>query len=160
MAILKTANTKGKYYESHAKDDVIQYILNPSKAKNYCEAYGVDMNAPAESMKTVSAQFGKSQGVQLRHFIISFYPDELNDPAIANEIAKQFMVFFAHDYQTIYAVHQDKLHLHTHIIINSVSYVDGHRYYGTRAEFKAMQHYMKKVLEKYNIHTLEYVSAS
>ena len=160
MAILKTANSKGKYYESHAKDDVVQYVLNPYKAKNYYGAYGVNINAPAESMNIVSAHFGKSQGVQLRHFIISFYPDELSDPAIANEIAKQFVVFFAHDYQTIYAVHQDKLHLHTHIIINSVSYVDGHRYYGTRAEFKAMQHYMKKVLEKYNIHTLEYVSAS
>jgi len=160
MAILKTANTKGKYYESHAKDDVIQYILNPSKAKNYCGAYGVDMNAPAESMKTVSAQFGKSQGVQLRHFIISFYPNELNTPAIANEIAKQFAAFFVHEYQVIYAVHENKPQLHIHMIINSVSYVDGHRYYGTRAEFKSMQKHMQNILRNHNIYRLDYVSAS
>ena len=158
MAILKTANTKGKYYEDHSKDDVIQYVLNPDKARSYYGSYGVNINAPAESMNIVSAHFGKSQGVQLRHFIISFYPDELNDPAIANEIAKEFMVFFSNDYQTIYAVHQDKPHLHIHIIINSVSYVDGHRYYGTRAEFKSMQKYMQNVLKKYGIPCLEYAS--
>ena len=70
MAILKTANTKGKYYEDHSKDDVIQYVLNPDKTRNYYGSYGVNMNAPAESMNIVSAHFGKSQGVQLRHFII------------------------------------------------------------------------------------------
>ena len=160
MAILKTANTKGKYYESHAKDDVIQYILNPYKAKNYYGAYGVNMNAPAESMNMISARFGKSHGVQLRHFIISFLPNEINNPVVANEIAKQFMLFFANEFQTIYAVHEDKPHLHIHIIINSVSYMDGHRYYGTRAEFKSMQKYMQKVLQNYNIPYLEYASVA
>ena len=158
MAILKTANTRGKYYEDHAKEDVIRYILNPFKAKRYVGAYGVNINCPAESMKLISEQFGKTNGVQLRHFIISFYPNELTDPAIANEIAKQFMLFFASEYQVIYAVHEDRLHIHIHIVINSVSYLDGHRYYGTRAEFKSMQKYMHGVLRKYSIPCLEYAS--
>lgn len=159
MAILKTANTKGKYYESHAKEDVIRYILNPFKARTYCGAYGVDTNNPAQSMEMKSAQFGKSHGVQLRHFIVSFYPDEVNSPMTANEIAQQFVAFFANEYQVVYAIHEDKPHLHIHIVINSVSYVDGHRYYGTRAEFKSMQKYMQEVLRRYRIHRLEYVSA-
>lgn len=158
MAILKTANTTGKYYEDHAKEDVINYILNPLKAKRYVGAYGVNMECPAESMKHISEQFGKINGVQLRHFIISFYPNELIDSVIANEIAKQFMLFFANEYQVVYAVHEDKPHLHIHVVINSVSYVDGHRYYGTRAEFKFMQKYMQNVLKRYNVSRLEYAS--
>lgn len=159
MAILKTANTKGKYYEPHAKEDVILYILNPYKAQHYFGAYGVNINSPAEDMNAVSSQFGKCHGVQLRHFIVSFYPYELNNPTIADEIARQIVSFFASEYQTIYAIHEDKPHLHIHIIINSVSYVDGHRYYGTRTEFKAMEQYMKKVLRGYGIYRLEYASS-
>ena len=50
----------------------------------YCN---VDIKNPAESMRLVSAQFGKAGGVQLRHFITSFYPGELMDIMFANIIA-------------------------------------------------------------------------
>ena len=109
-------------------------------------------------MEMVSAQFGKTSGVQLRHFIVSFDQTEVNDPMIVNEIARRFVEFFSNEYQVVYAVHEDKQYLHIHIVINSVSYVDGHRYYGTRAEFKAMQKYMQAILRNYNIYRLEYVS--
>lgn len=160
MAVLKTANTKGKYYEAHAKDDVIKYILNPYKAPNYCGAFGVDINNLAESMEAISSHYGKSGGVQLRHFIISFYPEEVNDAKTVNDIAQKFANFFFREYQVIYAVHEDKPHLHIHIVINSVSYIDGHRYYGTRAEFKEMQKYLQAVLRNYGIYCLDYVPAA
>lgn len=159
MAILKTANYKGKYHDPSAKGMVIRYVLNPYKAPNYIGYNRVDINHPAESMAATSAQFGKSHGVQLRHFIISFDVDEINDPALANEIAYQFMQFFAHEYQAVYAIHEGTENIHIHLVINSVSYIDGHRYYGTRAEFKSMQKYMQQVLQRYGIYTLQYVSA-
>ncbi len=160
MAVLKTANTKGKYYETHAKEDVIKYILNPYKAQNYCGTFGVNINNPAESMEMISSYYDKTSGVQLRHFVISFYPEEVDDAKTVNDIAKKFANFFFREYQVIYAVHEDKPHLHIHIVINSVSYIDGHRYYGTRAEFKSMEKYMKSVLRKYGIYRLDYVSVT
>ena len=73
MATIKSGTGKGKYCDSNAKADVIAYIANPSKTPHsYIGGYGVDFDNPASSMNAVSASFGKSNGVQLRHFIISF----------------------------------------------------------------------------------------
>ncbi len=151
MAVFKTANTKDKYYEPSAKETVIEYILNPQKAMHYYGGYGVDCSNPAQSMTAISEKFNKTSGVQLRHFIVAFYPYELSNPAIANEIAQKLIGFFASEYQVIHAVHEDKPHLHIHIVINSVSYIDGHRYKGTRLEFNNMKNYWSLILRQYGM---------
>ena len=158
MAILKTTNTTGTYRESDAIARVVHYIMNPYKARHYYGVYGADIHNPAASMNMISEQFGKANGVRLHHFVISFYPNELRDPIIVDEIARRFAECLACEYQMVYAVHEDKEQLHIHIVINSVSYIDGHRYRGSREEFKAMQHYMRAVLREYHIYRLDYVS--
>ncbi len=110
-------------------------------------------------MEAVSEQFGKTQGVQLRHFIISFDPMELSQPEIAYEIAQRVAAWIGHRYQVIYAVHEDKPHLHIHLVQNSVSYVDGQRYYGTKVEFHAFQDELRRILRQYHIDTLIYSPA-
>lgn len=160
MARLKTANGKEKYRDLNSKHDVINYILNPDKMiHNYCGGVEVDPQNIEESMKQISAHFNKENGVQLRHFIISFYPTELNDPAIANEIAKQATQWLGQKYQTIYSIHEDKPNLHMHIIMNSVSYIDGQRYYGTKKEFNSFRNFLYHLLKNYGL-SLVYVSNS
>lgn len=159
MATLKTANGKGKYRDLDAKGDLINYILNPYKTPhNLTGGAGVDPNNIAYSMSEISANFGKENGVQLRHFILSFSPYELCDLEIAEQIARDVVHYFLREYQTVYSVHEDTDHLHIHIVINSVSHVDGHRYYGTKREFHSFMAYLKKVLFKYGINRLTYVS--
>ena len=81
-AILKTSNRKGKYLDLNSKNDVISYILDPNKMiHNYYGGIMVDHYNIAESMKQVSEKFHKEKGVQLRHFILSFSPHEI-EPAI------------------------------------------------------------------------------
>lgn len=160
MATLKTANTRGKYHDPYAKEDLINYILNPQKARHYSCGYNVNFDNPADSMEQVSAHYNKTDGVQLRHFIISFHPTELDKPKIANAIAMQIAGFFVFEYQTVYAVHEDKYHLHIHMVINSVSYVDGHRYKGTKKEFYDFKNYLSEVLADYGIYGLRYISAN
>ena len=93
MAKIKTANQKGKYFDAEAKTDVIDYILNPYKATHgFVGGIGVNPECPAESMAVVSETFGKSNGVQLRHYIVSFSQDELTDPRKANAIAQQIVI--------------------------------------------------------------------
>lgn len=63
------------------------------------------------------------------------------------------------EYQTVSAVHEDKQHLHIHTVINSVSYVDGHRYRGTKQEFYTMKDQVRQILRRYGIDRLDYVSS-
>ena len=159
MAIWKTGNGDGNYFNEDAKELVAAYIMHPDKAiHGYTGGYGVDPYFPAESMKIVSEQFGKQQGVQLRHFVVSFAPDELNDPDIVNVIAQQFAMYVGQRYQALYAVHENKSHLHFHLMHNSVSYLDGRRCYGKRPEFHDYQRVLKGILAQYGIYRLTYVS--
>lgn len=159
MATLKTANQKGKYHDFDAKKDTISYILNPYKAiHGYVGGVGVCAECPSESMEIISEQFGKAQGVQVRHYIVSFAPDELRDPEIACKIAQEISCYIGRKYQVIYAVHENTPHLHIHLIANTVSYIDGNRWGGTYAEFFPLKNTMSAILRKYNIN-LQYVSS-
>ncbi len=159
MATIKSLNGQGKYRDEDAKYDVINYILSPDKVVlGCCGGYGVDVYEIAGSMEQVSERFGKTTGVQLRHFVISFLPNELNNPKIANDIAIKMSRFFAQEYQVVFAVHGDKPHLHIHIVINSVSYVDGHRFYGNKHEFYNIMNTLKRILKNYGITQPKYIS--
>lgn len=159
MAELISGNCAGKYFDPNAKIDVITYILNPMKTiHGYFGGCCVDPNYPAESMEIISEQFGKSAGVQLRHLILSFAPDEANDPAIVNMIAQDVARYIGREYQAVYAVHENKPHLHIHLVFNSCSYVDGHRYRGTYKEFFSLKTFMQDVLRKYGVYNLRYAS--
>ena len=158
MAKIKTANQKGKYFDAEAKTDVIDYILNPYKATHgFVGGIGVNPECPAESMAVVSETFGKSNGVQLRHYIVSFSQDELTDPRKANAIAQQLTAYIGQEFQAVYAVHENKAYLHVHIVVNTVSFVDGHRWRGSKAEFYHLIDAMKQILHGFNINRLEYI---
>lgn len=83
MAILKIVNTKGKYYDENSREQVLGYILNHYKTPNgYIGSIGITGDNYVQEMKDVSLNFGKVDGVQLRHFIISFEGWEVKDPKI------------------------------------------------------------------------------
>lgn len=70
----KTGNAAGKNFDEQAKEDVLHYILNPYKVKHgYCDGVNVNMSNPVADMQRVSEHFGKINGVQLRHLILSFF---------------------------------------------------------------------------------------
>lgn len=159
MATLKTANGINKYFDDNSREDVINYILRIDKTIH--NLYGSnmrDISNAATIMDNTAEKFSKASGVKLRHFIISFEPTEVTEPTVAYDIAKRIAAFFFGEYQTVFAVHEDKPHLHIHIVINSISHMDGHRYYGKRQEFNTFKAYTKRVLADYGIYTLMYVS--
>lgn len=154
MSVFMIANERGKYHDIGARQDLIRYIWRPDKVVHgYIGGIHVDPNNPAGSMDQVAAQFGKEKGVQLRHWILSFEPEEQVSLEVANQIAMGIIAFFGTEYQAVYAVHEDKPHLHIHVVSNSISYVDGHRYQGKHEEFHRFERHLKHLLRPYKIYT-------
>ena len=159
MAILKIVNTKGKYYDESSKEQVLRYILNPYKTPSgYIGSIGITGDNYAQEMNNVSVSFGKVDGVQLRHFIISFESWEVKDPKIAYIIGLDIARFLGREYQAVFSVHEDSEQLHIHLVVNSVSFIDGHRYKGTRAEFYALKNYINMVIGRFGIAPVRYIS--
>lgn len=158
MASISTPNTTGKYHDLNSYNSLINYITRPDKAiHGYINSIALDPYNPAGSMEAVARQYHKEDGVHVRHFILSFAPAEPITVDMAYLIGLEIINYLGQQFQAIYAVHEDKPHLHIHIVINAVSYMDGHKYRGTHEVFRRFKELIHCVLEKYGIEKLRYV---
>ena len=164
MALFKFLNGKGRYHDDNARETVVEYILNPYKARHgYIGGGYVNMEnveSIVGSMNKVAQEFGKVNGVQLRHFVISFLPQETRDPYMVYQIGGQITMAICLEYQTVFAVHEDTDNLHIHLMLNSISHQDGHRYAGTRKDYYTLVNCIGKVLRQHGIRKLIPVSYS
>ncbi len=159
MAILKIANSIGKYYDNSSRESVVNYITNPDKTPDgYIGTVGLHSCEYAKEMDELADSYHKNTGVRLRHFVISFESWEVNNPSVAYQIGCDIVEYLGREYQAVFSVHQDTDQLHIHIVINAVSHVDGHRYRGTRGEFYGFKEWIDMVLSRYGIHRVRYLS--
>ncbi len=78
-------------------------------------------------METKKA-WGKKYGRQGYHFIISFAPGETDEATCCDVLRKFCEEYLGDNYEYVYAVHNDKDHIHGHIIFNSVNRINGYKY--------------------------------
>lgn len=110
----------------------ITYISNPEKTEQFFFTSALNCSsvdtALSEMMET-KQQFGKMGGVLGYHFIQSFQPGEVTPEqahAIGLEFAKRL---FGKRYEVVISTHLNKHHLHNHLVVNSVSCIDGQKYH-------------------------------
>lgn len=128
-------------------DDRIKYAVNPQKTScmgfpnlnglpdTLTDAVNCFCDNAYEQMERTKGYFGKTGKVLGYHFIQSFKPGEVT-PQQAHEIGLQFAErCFGERFEVVIGTHTDKSHLHNHIIVNSVSFVDGRKYRSTPKTF-------------------------
>lgn len=95
--------------------------------------------------------YNNDEGLRLRHSVISFEKNKGITLEEANEIAQKAIQYFGHKYQILYCVHEDTDDIHAHIVMNQVSYQDGHKYHGSKKDYYDFVNYMKDVTRPYGI---------
>lgn len=84
-----------------------------------------------DAMQKTKKKYKKMGGVLGYHFIQSFAPGEVT-PKQAHEIGCEFVRrLFGDDFEAVIGTHLDKAHPHNHIVVNSVSRMDGHKYHSS-----------------------------
>ena len=123
-------------YRNGGLRQAIDYITNPVKtAENLLTDYvRCDPGYAAQQMMDTKRTLGKTAGRQCYHIIQSFKPDEIT-PELAHEIVKQFAAEHLPGYEAVIATHVDKVHIHSHIVFNSVNAVTGKMYHSTRENY-------------------------
>lgn len=122
-------------------DRLVDYAANPDKTEMRlyescinCQSVG---SAYKEMMST-KEKWGKRDGVQGYHIIQSFKPGEVT-PEQAHAIGMEFaQKLFGDRYEAVVATHLNKRHYHNHIVINSVSFVDGKKYHSNQKSYFQM----------------------
>ena len=137
MAIIKAVNS-----HSNIKH-IINYVTKKEKTigKKLCSAYNCNIDTAAKEMQTTKELYNKTKGRTYLHFVQSFPPDENITAQQANQLAKEFVEqcpLFS-DFEVIYCTHVDKEHIHTHFIVNSVSFVDGRKFQMSKNDLKNLK---------------------
>ena len=123
--------------------NVIEYVLQDQKVREGYVTITGPYNSDTINWDNVYNAFldekrlwNKDTGRMYAHNIISFHKDENITPAQCLEIGQEFVDKFFPDHQSLIGIHQDKDHLHIHIVTNSVSYIDGLKLHQTKRDLE------------------------
>lgn len=114
------------FHARHLKR-ALDYVMNPEKTQRgrLVGAINCQADMAFEQMMDTKKQFGKTDKRQGYHIILSFKEDEV-EPDRAFEITQKFVAEYLGDaYEAVFVVHDNTDHVHSHIVFNSVSFVDG-----------------------------------
>lgn len=164
--IVKFSKTKSNfgyscnYKNPDAVNKVVKYILrkngrinNNGKKESYntygsIGTYHKDVDGIISDFQKLKAIHGKTNGVQIKHLIVSF-PDVHNlKSKKMNKLIHRVLKFYSQKYQLVYAVHEDTDHLHMHIGINSVSFT-GKKFNEQGAEKRKFETYINELFKEY-----------
>ena len=120
-------------------------FFNPEKAA-YIGGAGISSaQTAAEEMQADAVKFGKDKGKRVRHSVLSFDEREHVTAVQANKYAQEIIQHYSSEYQIAYAVHTNTDNVHIHMIMNQVSYLDGHRYEGKKKDYYDFKKHMGHV---------------
>lgn len=146
-------------------EDVIRYAIDQEKTTLPEEipyrqrlVSGVNCNPATarQEMLAVKRRFGKEDGVVAYHGYQSFAPGECS-PELAHELGlKLACQLWGERYQVLVATHLDKEnHLHSHFVINTVSFVDGKKFHRTGQDYRAMREASDTLCREYGLSIIE-----
>lgn len=135
MAVIKAVS-------SHAPvNKAVHYITDPSKTElDLISGINCSPFTAISEMQATKELYGKTEGRTYKHFVQSFHADEKITAKEAFEIAKEFAEKSSlfQGFEVVFATHTDKDHIHTHFIVNSVSFEDGHKFQMKSSDLREM----------------------
>ena len=149
MATIKRLSSKGSV------KNIINYVLNKEKTNERIIS-GKDcshLNAVAEINYTKNL-YGKTDGISYHHIIQSFKPGEIT-PDKAHQIGLELAENQFKNHEVLIATHKDKEHIHNHLIINSVSFKDGHKLITDKTSLREIKFENDKICLREHLSVIE-----
>lgn len=140
----------------------IEYITRPEKAA-FVDVLNLDEGEDyARAFEATAAYYGKNGSLGERkyyHFKFSAARSDGISPekhqAAAMELARRLFS----DYECVIATHTDTATVHSHIIVNSVSFADGRKLHCDDREYRAMKDLANEVGIEYGMTPLDWRAA-
>jgi len=149
MATIKRLSSKGRI------KNIINYVLNKEKTDDRIIS-GKDcspINA-IMAMNTTKNIYNKTEGITYHHIIQSFKPEEVT-PEKAHRIGLELAEKQFKNHEVLIATHKDKEHIHNHLVINSVSFKDGHKLITDKASLREIKFENDKICLREHLSVIE-----
>ena len=154
MSVIKSVNSKTN--TKSGLKGTLDYVLAEHKtSQDLCYVTGdymeliVTPEKVLRSFMETKELYGKTDGRQCKHFVISWHEDCPIKPEEALDIAKEWAETVFGDFSCAIAVHTDRDHVHAHVVVNSVSIIDGHKYHMNPQELKNAKDFCDTLNERY-----------
>ena len=135
----------------------LEYIGEDYKTEKKLYVTGINCEAQSayEEMMMIKKHYNKEKGNIAFHSIQSFAADEVT-PDEAHEIGLQLAKEMWGDrFQVVVATHLNTKHIHNHFVLNSVSFVDGKKYYDNRKNYAELRRLNDSLCKEHNISSIE-----
>ena len=143
----------------HLKN-AIRYILNPKKTEAGLWVggnVGREAELVLQTMLDTKRDWQKLSGRQGYHFVISFRPGETDEKTAFHLVRDFCEMYLGENYDYCFSIHNDRAHMHGHIIFNSVNRVSGYKYRYVDGDWeKEIQPVTDALCRKYGLKELVY----
>ena len=156
MAVIKIKTIKNNL------EAVINYDQNGDKTENGILVTGVNCvpQTAYSQMALTKKFFHKENGRQGYHIIQSFNGKEVSSNE-ANEIGTLLAEeLFGDKFQAIVCTHINKYNVHNHIVLNSVSFVDGSKYHDSKLDIALIKDKSDELCKEYEISVIQTTKAN
>lgn len=152
MAVIKAVSSKAGIGQA------IDYVTKEEKTEEklvsglHCEA-----ETAKEEMQATKELWEKTGGRTYKHFVQSYHKDEKITPEQAHRNALQLAENTPawKGFEVLVATHKDKDHIHTHFIINSVNFEDGHKLQWSSADLRELKERCNAQSQEQGLHVPE-----
>ena len=139
-------------------EDAIGYAANRSKTEQSCyeTAFACTLESAFADMRKTKDRWHKTGGVQGYHLVQSFAADEVT-PELAHQIAKELADrVLGGQYEYVIGTHLNTGHIHSHIVWNSVSRIDGRKYHSNgKSYITEIRAVSDELCKKYGLSIIE-----
>ena len=133
---------------------VLDYVMQEKKTEYEGRQLITGINCQIETCCTefisTKLQYNKCDGKMYFHFVQSFHPDENITPeeahAVALELAQQWK-----DYEVVVATHTDAAHIHSHLVINSVSFETGKKLHFEKDDLTQLRKFSDEICMRHGL---------
>lgn len=153
----KTENKEYTYSYDNQLHQTIGYAMNDYKTEKQFYVTGINClpEKAYQEMMITKKQFNKTSGILGFHAYQSFKGHEVN-PEKAHEMGiKLAEEMWGDRFEVIVTTHLNSNNIHNHFVLNSVSFVDGKKYYDNRYTYAEMRNISDNLCQEYGISVLE-----
>lgn len=137
--------------------NVIDYARNADKTEKEYFVSGVNCEPDSayEEMQDAKKFYHKEDKILAFHAYQSFVEGEVS-PELAHKIGVQLAnEMWGDRFQVVVTTHLNTNHIHNHLVLNSVSFKDGLKYYSNRTNTARLRHISDEICREYGLSVLE-----